>query len=78
MPKVYLTEGDRLVTRATKELLGKLRAEGITYKTIAEWLDTTPQNVGQHFKKRSFNYKQVLIMQNELEKIYHADEAARL
>lgn len=69
MPKVYMSEADRLCDRELKRLHGELLAEGIRDKTIALWLGCTAQNVGQLWKNHSFSYKQILVIQKELEKV---------
>lgn len=69
MPKVYLTEADRLCDRELKKLHGALLAEGITNKVIATWLGCSSQNVGQLWKNQSFSFKQILIIKDNLMKI---------
>lgn len=73
MPKVFLNDADRICSREHKKLHGELMAEGVTNRQIASWLNCTAANVGQRWKNCSFSYRQILIMQHELERIRMSD-----
>lgn len=63
------SEADLICERETKKLHGELYAEGIRNKDIAVWLHCSEQNVSQLWKRCSFSYKQILIIQTQLERI---------
>lgn len=69
MPKIYRSLAESLAARELKKLHAELLAEGIRDKTVAEWLNCSPQNIGRHWKNNSFSYAQVLVIQEQLRAI---------
>ena len=74
MPKIYLTEADRLVSKELKLFHGELFAHGVRNKDIAGWLGCTEQNVSQLWKNNSFSYKQILLIKQKLEERKKEDD----
>lgn len=66
MPRIRQNKYDYMVLDRVKDLHGRLLAEGIRDTEVAEWLGCTSQNVGAHFRNATFNYKQILIMEELL------------
>jgi len=69
MPKVYLSEADRLCNKKLKQLRGRLAAERITNDQVGEWLNCTGANVAKHFRNGSFSYRQILVIEDRLSRI---------
>ena len=69
MPRVKQNRYDYMVKDQVKALHGELLAEGIRDTTVAEWLGCSSQNVGSHFRNGTFSYKQILIIQGELNRL---------
>lgn len=67
--KIYLSRAEQLAARELKKLHAELLTEGIRDKTIAEWLNCTPQNIGQLWKRSSFSFGQILVIQEHLKRI---------
>lgn len=68
MPRIRQNKYDYMVLDRVKALHGRLLAEGIRDTEVAEWLGCSSQNVGNHFRHGTFNYKQILIMEDRLQK----------
>lgn len=69
MPRVKLNRYEYMVRDRVKALHGRLLAEGIHNTEVARWLDCSSQNVGNHFRKGTFTYKQILIIEDKLSTI---------
>lgn len=69
MPRIRQNKYDYMVLDQVKALHGELLAEGIRDTEVARWLDCSSQNVGAHFRNGSFSYKQILIIQDHIDRI---------
>ena len=69
MPRVHQNQYDYLVKDRIKALHGELLAEGIRDTEVAKWLNCTSQNVSAHFKRASFSFRQILIIEDHLKKL---------
>ena len=55
MPRVYLSETDRLCERFVAWAYGEMKRQQIPQKTMAEELEITPSALCQKLKNRSFS-----------------------
>lgn len=78
MPRVKLdriaNHEEYLVQDATKQLHGRLLAEGIHDTEVASWLGCSSQNVSSHFRNCTFSYRQVLIIEDNLKRKENRNE----
>ena len=56
MPKVYLTEKDRVNNRLATWVYGQMKLQGITQKQLARELDITQQALSHKLKTHQFTY----------------------
>ena len=56
MPKVYLTEKDRVCNRLSKWVYGELKSRQISQESIAKKMDISHQALSRKLRCASFNY----------------------
>lgn len=56
MPKVYLTEKERLCSRLARWVYGELRVQGMSQQELAEHLGISQQALSAKLKRASFSY----------------------
>ena len=59
MPKVYLSEQDRLNNRMSKWVFGELATRGLSQKAIADERHISPQAVSKKLRTQSFDFEDV-------------------
>lgn len=67
MPKVYLTEKDRLCARLARWAYGEMKVRRISQKTIAEKMGITQQALSRKLKSASFDYTDFVFFVKEFE-----------
>ena len=60
MPKVYLSEKDRLCARLSTWIYGQLRANKQPQRVLSDKLDISPQALSKKLRKSSFSYRDFL------------------
>jgi len=56
MPKVYLTEKDRLCARLAKWVYGEMKVRRITQTSLAKKMDISHQALSRKLREESFDY----------------------
>jgi len=57
MPKVYLTEKDRLCQRLAKWVYGEMKSRRLTQQAVANQMGITHQALSQKLRNASFSYE---------------------
>lgn len=60
MPRVYLSENDRLCERLVSWIYGEMKCQHIPQRIMAEELDITQSAFAQKLKNRKFTYTDFL------------------
>ncbi len=56
MPKVYLTEKDRLCSRLAKWVYGEMRVRRISQQTLSKKMGIAQQSLSRKLKEERFSY----------------------
>lgn len=67
MPKVYLSEKDRLCSKLSRYVYGEMRIRRITQKEMAEKMNITQQSLSRKLKEESFDFSDFLFFVKEFE-----------
>ena len=67
MPKVYLTEKDRLCGRLARWVYGEMKVRKITQRYIAEKMNISHQALSQKLRKESFDYTDFVFFVKEFQ-----------
>lgn len=67
MPKVYLTEKDRLCARLSKWVYGEMKIRRITQQALAEKMNIAQQSLSRKLKDASFNYADFVFFVKEFQ-----------
>jgi len=67
MPKVYLSEQDRLCSKLSRYVYGNMRIRRITQKEMAKKMNISQQSLSRKLKNASFNYSDFLFFVKEFE-----------
>ena len=67
MPRVYLSESDRLSQQLASWAYGEMKCRGVTQKEMASELGICQQALSRKFKTRSFTFKDFVGFVNVLE-----------
>lgn len=67
MPKVYLTEVDRLCVRLAKWVYGEMKSLNLSQKILADKMGISRQALGKKLKKAKFTYEDFVFFVNEFE-----------
>ena len=67
MPRVFISETERLCERFVSWAYGEMKRQQIPQKRMAEELDITPSALCQKLKNRSISYSDFLTMVRVLE-----------
>ena len=67
MPKVYLTEKDRLCGRLARWVYGEMKVRRITQRSIAEKMNISHQALSQKLRKESFDYTDFVFFVKEFQ-----------
>ena len=59
MPRVYLSEQQRLNDRLARWLVGEMKLQGISQRQLAESRGVTQQALSKKIKSRSFDFEDV-------------------
>ena len=62
MPKVYLSEKDRLNDRLASGVYGQMKLKRITQKKLAEQMDITQQGLNYKLKVRQFTFSDFITL----------------
>ena len=65
MPKVYLSEKDRLCERLAKWVYGEMKARRITQKKLAAKMDIRQQSLNRKLREASFDYEDFVFFVKE-------------
>lgn len=65
MPKVYLSEQDRLCSKLSRYVYGEMRIRRITQKEMAEKMNITQQSLSRKLKEESFDFSDFLFFVKE-------------
>ena len=60
MPKVYITENDRLTERFTSWVYGQMKVKKISQRTMAEEMGIQQPALAKKLRKRSFTFTDFL------------------
>lgn len=60
MPKVYLSENDRLSRRLSSWIYGEMKCRGISQRAMAEEMGISQQALSQKLKANSFSFTDFL------------------
>ena len=81
MPKVYLTEKDRLCARLSRWVYGEMKVRRISQRTLAKRMNISHQALSVKLRKQSFDYtdfvffvKEFQPSDNELKQIIGIEE----
>ena len=67
MPKVYLTEKDRLCARLAAWVYGEMKVRRITQKKLAEKMNIRQQSLNRKLKEKSFDYSDFVFFVKEFQ-----------
>lgn len=67
MPKVYLTEKDRLCARLARWVYGEMKVRRLTQRQVAAKMNITHQALSQKLKKESFDYTDFVFFVQEFQ-----------
>ena len=67
MPKVYLSERDRLCSRLAKWVYGELRVRKMPQSALAEKMGITQQSLSRKLSGENFKYSDFLFFVKEFE-----------
>lgn len=67
MPRVYLSEKERLCARLTRWVYGEMRIRRISQATLAEKMGISHQALSQKLKRKSFSYTDFCFFVKEFE-----------
>ena len=67
MPKVYLSEKDRLCARLAKWVYGEMKLRGMTQAQLAEKMLISQQALSEKLKRASFSYEDFVLFVKEFE-----------
>ena len=62
MPKVYLSEKDRLSARLAKWVYGEMKLRGMTQAQLAEMLFISQQALSKKLSRASFSYEDFVLL----------------
>ena len=60
MPKIYLSENERLSARLARWIYGEMKAQGISQKVMADELEISQQAFSRKLKTNSFSFTDFL------------------
>ena len=67
MPKVYLTEKDRLCARLAKWVYGEMKVRRLTLEAVATKMGITHQSLSRKLKTASFSYADFIFFVKEFQ-----------
>lgn len=67
MPRVYLSEKDRLSARLSSWVYGELKVKGIPQRKLADAMGVSQQALSRKLKSRSFSFADFLAIVKVLE-----------
>lgn len=67
MPKVYLTEKDRLCGRLARWVYGEMKVRRLSQRCIAEKMNISHQALSQKLRKESFDYTDFVFFVKEFQ-----------
>lgn len=67
MPKVYLTEKDRLCARLSKWVYGEMRIRRLSQTAVAEKMGITHQALSRKLRNSSFSYSDFIFFVKEFQ-----------
>ena len=67
MPKVYLTEKQRICSRLAKWVHGEMRSRRLSQRTVAEKMGISHQALSQKLLKASFDYTDFIFFVQEFQ-----------
>ena len=67
MPKVYLTESDRICSRLARWVYGEMKVRRITQQSLSEKMGISHQALSQKLRKGSFNYTDFVFFVKEFQ-----------
>ena len=67
MPKVYLTEKDRLCARLAKWVYGEMKVRRLTQEQVAKKMNISHQALSQKLKRESFDYADFVFFVKEFQ-----------
>lgn len=67
MPRVYLSENDRLCAKLSSWIYGEMKCQGISQKKLAEELEITQQALSKKLRSHSFSFTDFLTIIRVLE-----------
>ena len=62
MPKVYISENDRLLERFVSWVYGQMKVKRIPQRVIAEEMEISQPAFAQKLKNRSFTFKDFIVI----------------
>lgn len=60
MPRVYLSENDRLTARLSSWIYGEMKTQGISQRVMAQEMQISQQALSKKLKTRSFSFTDFL------------------
>ena len=70
MPKVFISEKDRMCQRLSTWIYGKLRSQGISQTVLAKEMEVSQQALSYKLRNHSFTYRDLLAVV----KVFNPDE----
>ena len=67
MPKVYLSERDRMCARLSRWIYGELKVRRLSQRTMAEKMGISHQALSQKLKRSSFDYSDFVFFVKEFQ-----------
>ena len=67
MPKVYLSEKDRLCARLARWIYGEMRIRRISQRTLADKMGISHQALSQKLRRQSFDYTDFIFFVKEFQ-----------
>lgn len=67
MPRVYLSENDRLTARLVSWIYGEMKSQGITQRRLADEMEITQQALSWKLKNNAFTFADFLTIIRILE-----------
>ena len=67
MPKVYLSEKDRLCSKLSRYVYGEMRIRRLTQREVADKMNISQQSLSRKLKEESFDFSDFLFFVKEFE-----------